>query len=139
MLKAEPARQKGRTWAKAALREFKMMYVPGFVGLSSPILLLSLFSGPSGSFYKQNDKYTGTPNTTRKQKISQNDFSTVSAEPMENPRHERGWNSVFPDVVLSPDAPSNLSSSVASSAFLFLRVVVQTARRQTPTPLRTPS
>ncbi len=47
MLKTEPARQKGRKWATLALREWKMKCFPGFIGLSTPILLLSLFTGLS--------------------------------------------------------------------------------------------
>ncbi len=55
MLKPEPARQKGRKWAQAPLREWKMKCIPGLVGLSTPILLLSLFTGLSGKpIFSQN-------------------------------------------------------------------------------------
>jgi hypothetical protein len=55
MLKTEPARQKGRKWAKVPLREWKMKCFPGLIGLSTPILLLSLFTGLSGKpIFSQN-------------------------------------------------------------------------------------
>jgi hypothetical protein len=55
MLKTEPARQKGKKWAKVPLREWKMKCIPGLLGLSTPILLLSLFTGLSGKpLFSQN-------------------------------------------------------------------------------------
>jgi hypothetical protein len=55
MLKLSRARPNGRKWATVPLREWKMKRFPGLVGLSTPILLLSLFTGLSGKpIFSQN-------------------------------------------------------------------------------------
>ncbi len=70
------------------------------------------------SSYRHNDKYTSTPNIIRKYNIAENGgLSSFIAQHKHIPRHRPFWQSVFPEVVRSPDSPSDGISTLSFLPF----------------------